>query len=1000
MRRNAPTSGRLRAATAVLSLVALSTPATLFAHASLPSDASPANQAQAEINRNFDIRIDLAAERAGKIGLTAAQQFEIARLSADVKGFEISYDEVSALPKMVSALHPGERLAKAGDSNPVAAAREFLLDHRDLYRLDAGEIAEAGVVYVSEPKDPEIGARIVRLSQSVGRVPVFGAEMAFVMDRQNRVVSTSGTFYPDLASVDTKGALSMREALAAAAGDLGGRSFDAADFAAGPVDQGGKTRFTYTPDRANRDNPVFGEALRVEQVLFPIATGEAIPGYYVEVEILGEPSGSGPYYSYVISGQDGRVLFRNSLKHDESFNYRMFADTTGNFRPFDGPDGVAGSPHPTGLDDNFQAAFATENEILVESLLGATDPWLPATATTTNGNNVDAYMDVQSPDGFSGSDVRASTNGTVESPRQFLYTFVHDAASNDATKRQAKAVHLFYFNNYLHDIWYQRGFDEVSRNAQTDNYGRGGAGNDNLKAEGEDFSGTNNANMSTPADGSRPRMQMYRFTGPPSPNPDRDSASDFGIVAHEWSHYHSNRSIGNANGLTNNQGRSMGEGWGDWTGIIVFIRDGDNIDGVYTTGAWSTWHLWTNFTNNYYFGIRRYPYTTDLNKSPLHFRDIGPGQVLPSGIPRNTNVNTTPSEVHNAGEIWCAMLWECTVNLMKVYGVEDGRTRSMQYVADGMKNTPNAPTFNQARDAIINAANASTPADVPLLWQGFAKRGIGEGAISPASSSGNHSGITESFVAPAALPDGTVGLFMTATFHNRNVHFGGQADQAVLYGSSAWTPFAGNWDGGTTPGDVNADTPGLYDPATGVFYLRTTNTPGPANLQFVYGPGGNAGWLPIVGDWNADGIDTVGLYNPSNGVFYLRNSNTSGPADLQFVYGPGGNAGWLPIVGDWNADGTDTIGLYNPANGVFYLRDTNNAGPADLQIQYGPVTPGLQPLAGDWNSDASDTIGLYNPSSAMFFLRDSNTAGPADHQFGYGPTSSTFKAYAGNLDGQ
>src|SRR6185503_10833853 len=50
--------------------------------------------------------------------------------------------------------------------------------------------------------------------------------------------------------------------------------------------------------------------------------------------------------------------------------------------------------------------------------------------------------------------------------------------------------------------------------SQNSNYGRGGLQNDRLRAEGEDYSGTNNANMSTPADGSQPRMQMYVFTAP------------------------------------------------------------------------------------------------------------------------------------------------------------------------------------------------------------------------------------------------------------------------------------------------------------------------------------------------------------------------------------------------------------------------------------------------------------------------------------------------------
>ena len=63
----------------------------------------------------------------------------------------------------------------------------------------------------------------------------------------------------------------------------------------------------------------------------------------------------------------------------------------------------------------------------------------------------------------------------------------------------------------------------------------------------------------------------------------------------------------------------------------------------------------------------------------------------------------------------------------------------------------------------------------------------------------------------------------------------------------------------------------------------------------TYGPGGNAGWK-AVDDWNGDGIDTIGLYNLGNGKFYLRNSNTGGPADRTVRYGPSGNAGWIPIA--------------------------------------------------------------------------------------------------------
>jgi hypothetical protein len=56
------------------------------------------------------------------------------------------------------------------------------------------------------------------------------------------------------------------------------------------------------------------------------------------------------------------------------------------------------------------------------------------------------------------------------------------------------------------------GFTESAGNAQFSNYGRGGLEGDGLRAEAQDFGGFNNANMSTPADGMRPRMQMYLWT--------------------------------------------------------------------------------------------------------------------------------------------------------------------------------------------------------------------------------------------------------------------------------------------------------------------------------------------------------------------------------------------------------------------------------------------------------------------------------------------------------
>jgi hypothetical protein len=242
--------------------------------------------------------------------------------------------------------------------------------------------------------------------------------------------------------------------------------------------------------------------------------------------------------------------------------------------------------------------------------------------------------------------------------------------------------------------------------------------------------------------------------------------------------------------------------------------------------------------------------------------------------------------------------------------------------------------------------------------------------------------------------DNTVGLFNPASsiFFLKNANSAGPADSMVGYGPAnitpAWIPLAGDWDGN---GSI---TLGLYNPLTSAFFLKNSNAAGPADIMFNFGPADpgyngttNIGWLPIVGDWTGSGTTTVGLYDPSSGTFYLRDSNTAGPADTMFGYGPG-DQGWVPVVGDWTGSGTTTVGLYAPLTSTFYLKDSNSAGPADLTFGYGPAKAGWIPIAGSWTGASQQSVGLFDPRGSVFYLKDSNTAGPADITFGYGPSNA------------
>ncbi len=157
-----------------------------------------------------------------------------------------------------------------------------------------------------------------------------------------------------------------------------------------------------------------------------------------------------------------------------------------------------------------------------------TNPWLRAGAnnnattygwhfdgttdyTITRGNNVAAYDDAANlnvPGNYAPSQ-------TTSPPLSFLYQPNFTQAPNTTNNRNAAVTNLFYWNNLMHDVMYQYGFTEAAGNFQASNMGRGGFGNDYVKAEAQDGGGTNNANFSTPSDGTSGRMQMYLFNSPP-----------------------------------------------------------------------------------------------------------------------------------------------------------------------------------------------------------------------------------------------------------------------------------------------------------------------------------------------------------------------------------------------------------------------------------------------------------------------------------------------------
>ncbi|CUA71508.1 hypothetical protein RSOLAG22IIIB_09638 [Rhizoctonia solani] len=320
------------------------------------------------------------------------------------------------------------------------------------------------------------------------------------------------------------------------------------------------------------------------------------------------------------------------------------------------------------------------------------------TTTNTSGNNVIAFKSTTS-----------ATTSQSSATNNYDYAYNSAVAPTTSPNVDAARTNAFYTANMIHDFTYRYGFDEAAYNFQNDNYNKGGKGNDRIQLYAQDTSGTNNAYFTASADGQTSEIHMYTWT---YTNPRRDGDLENDIIIHEYGHGVSTRLTGGGTGtcLRTTEAGGMGEGWSDALADITEVNSATLAD--FTLGAYVT-----GITG----GIRSYPYSTSKTKNPLTYGSLA-----------------TLNEVHDIGEVWALIWHEITASLLTKYGYSADRFNpngtagnivAMHLFIDAFKLQPCNPTFVTARDAIIQAdANRYAGANKCLLWQAFAKRGLGSGA--------------------------------------------------------------------------------------------------------------------------------------------------------------------------------------------------------------------------------------------------------------------------------
>lgn len=197
---------------------------------------------------------------------------------------------------------------------------------------------------------------------------------------------------------------------------------------------------------------------------------------------------------------------------------------------------------------------------------------------------------------------------------------------------------------------------------------------------------------------------------------------------------------------------------------------------------------------------------------------------------------------------------------------------------------------------------------------------------------------------------------------------GGSAQTTYPYGEPGDVHLMADWTGSgvRTPAVVRGVRRGAAgDPAL-TWYIRQVEGEGQPDLVFRFG---QAGDIPVVGDWNGDGVATAGVVRGNR--WLLRNSNSAGPPDFDFEFG---QADDTPVVGRWT-DGRTRPGV---VRGNTWIVQTMDSG-ATNTFEFGP---GGIPVVGDWTGSGVDRPGWFNDGT--WYIRNGLSSGPVDTTFEFG----------------
>ncbi|HEX9824946.1 MAG TPA: M36 family metallopeptidase, partial [Actinomycetota bacterium] len=622
-----------------------------------------------------------------------------------------------------SLIRYGGYLATGLSRDAVRAARAFVSEHRALFGLSSLR----GLRLLADARMTDSDGHAVIFTETWGGLPAGWDGLITVGVANGKVAYVSSSALGD-AAAPAPATMGPRAAWLLAAQSIGiHRTLD--DLTATRSEDGDVLTFD-------------ADGLRMPQrarlVAFPALEGVRTAW---EVDVRDFGPGVNILYTLMVDARGGDILFRHNRVSFEDDPASPRWDYFTAYPPL----------NFASTDTRITGCWTQPGALQCDALLSnpaSPFAWDMTVASNTSSNTVTGNNAEEQQGWVAGAAETAFR--PISTAREYLYPWTNQwqtmkcspaaFVTPQRVDSDAAQTNLFVAHNRMHDWSYRLGFTEANWNMQEDNFGKGGTGGDPEvgNAQSGALTGSrNNANQGTGADGSPGSTNMYVWQPSPAGSyaPCVDGDYDMQVVAHEYTHAISNRMIaGPSQGIGGSQGGAMGESWSDQVGSEI------NLEYGYTPiGDENPFALGPYVTGNRVTGIRNYA----IGNSPLTYGEL------------EYDAGATTS-VHANGEIWgatgfslrelylqrydeafpssdMALQRDCADGVVPVDQCP-GNRRWIQNVFDAFLLMQSSISMLNARDAYLAADMLRTGgANQDLLWTAFARRGMGESAVSNGS---------------------------------------------------------------------------------------------------------------------------------------------------------------------------------------------------------------------------------------------------------------------------